>query len=74
MQVKDLLGELTNRDEARKLDRPMLENLNLRGCGLKDQDLDSLHKSFPTVLIHQKPPSVLESSTWVEISKSVSMT
>lgn len=47
MQVKDLLGELTSRDGARKLDRPVLESLYLLCCGFKDQDFDTLYKSFP---------------------------
>lgn len=74
MQVNDLLDKLKSRDEARKLDRPVLEHLYLHECEFKDQDFDSLNESFPTVLCHQKPPLVSESSTWVGTGNSASMT
>ena len=74
MQVKDLLGKLKNRDEARNMDRPVLEHLYLRDCGLSDQDFDTLTKAFPSVVCKRKLPSVLRSSTWVGTGKSASMT
>ena len=74
MQVRHLLGLMKSRDEARKLDRPVLEHLYLQSCDLYGQDFDTLKKSFPTVLCHPTLPPVLRSSTWVGIGKSASMT
>ena len=73
MQIRQLLGKLVRRDKARKLDRPMLQEVDLHYCRLKDQNLDNLNKSFPTVLCQKKVPSILKNSTWVGFSKSASM-
>ena len=71
-QVYVLLHKLASRDQARKLGRPVLEDLYLSSCGLFDY-FGTLTKHFPAVFIHQWLPLTVLSSTWVGCRNTASI-
>lgn len=61
-----MLSKLAERDEARQLSWPKLEDLCLFECEISAEDIKVLQQSYPHVHIHERELCVLDSSTWVE--------
>jgi len=60
-----LLTKMRERDLERGFHQALLEDLCLRGCGIRDADLDVLKTTCPWVDCHANQREALESSTRV---------
>lgn len=63
--TNELLTKLRDRDIFKGLQQVQLEELCLRGCTIKDENLETMQSYFPWVNCHRKQRATLESSTWV---------
>ena len=65
MQVASLLEGLIERDKARELEWPVLEEICLSFCKHEPYTLDDLNRRFKVVICHAREPKLLRSQTWV---------
>ena len=65
MQVGSLVGQLLERDKAKELAWPVLEDICLSGCGISKDAIADLNRHFKLVLFHTKGPRLTPSTSWV---------
>lgn len=65
LQLNALLTQLVARDRQRGMARPVLEEICMFGCQIKDENLETMNQYFPFLHCHRRWHPRLPSSTFV---------